>query len=60
MHFSLVRIEIKFFDDVTQMQTRVPQIANVASKGPATIDGINYELLMRKEVADIYENIRKV
>lgn len=55
MHFSLVRIEAKFCHDVlTQMQTRVPHMTT------PTNDRLNYELLVRKDVADVYENIRKV
>jgi hypothetical protein len=54
MHFSLVRIKTKFCYDVTQMQTRVPHMTT------PTNDRLNYELLVRKDVADVYENIRKV
>ncbi|XP_046454863.1 all trans-polyprenyl-diphosphate synthase PDSS1-like [Daphnia pulex] len=36
-----------------QMQTRVPHMTT------PTNDRLNYELLVRKDVADVYENIRK-
>jgi hypothetical protein len=53
-----VRKEIQFGYDFTQIQ--VPKITRGDPKVPATNFEISYKLLMRKDVADVYENIRKV